>query len=219
MLPIPATEFFMGRVPDDQGIESGRMVRVDAFFLDKLEVTAEQYARCVAAGECTELKAKPRGCTAGRSELAAHPINCVDWYEADRYCRAQGKRLPTDTEWELAARGTDRRTYPWGNDEPGDQLCRQGRKKLPSSHTCPVGSFPEGASPFGALDMAGNVAEWTATEAANAAGRSFVAKGGGFPVDELESPELRDVRADSRDSPASYAREVWLGFRCAKQAQ
>lgn len=216
MVLVPASEFFMGIAPGDHGMEPGRAVKVDAFFIDKLEVTAAQYASCVETGGCTKIESAEKGCTAAKPALARHPINCVDWYQADRYCRAQGKRLPTDAEWELAARGTDRRSYPWGNAEPGDQLCRQGRTRKPSPRTCEVGSFPEGASPYGVLDMAGNVAEWTAAEASGSVGHSYLVKGGGFLVDEMEDPAWRDVRVDKWVPGPTDWRQVWLGFRCAR---
>jgi formylglycine-generating enzyme required for sulfatase activity len=218
MVLIAGTEFFMGVAPGDHGMEPGSLVKVGSFFIDKLEVTAAQYSKCVAATQCNAPAARARGCTTPRAELAGHPVNCVDWYEADRYCRAQDKRLPTRAEWELAARGKDRRIYPWGNEEPGEQLCWQGRKGKDAARTCPVGTFPAGASPYGVLDMAGNVAEWTATDGRSAVGRSYVAKGGGFVLDPLESPDFREVRSDAALPLPSSMRDVTVGLRCAKDA-
>lgn len=147
---------------------------VRSFKLDRLEVTVDQYMRCVRAGACTPPsditryercvdagRCQPPSatgmgvCNASEPSRGAHPINCLSSVDqADAYCSWLGKRLPTAIEWERAARGRDQRTFPWGFDAPDDhRLC--GLR----DSTCPVGSFPDGASAFGALDMAGNVAE------------------------------------------------------------
>ena len=129
-------------------------VTLDAFYIDQYEVTNEWYADCVAAGGC-----KPPGCTEryGDPDKTNHPVVCVDWYEAMTYCEWRGARLPTEAEWEKAARGTDGRTYPWGEDSPNDQLLNFDQNV---GDTTPVGSYPDGVSPYGAYDMAGNVREW-----------------------------------------------------------
>src|SRR5262249_27769399 len=113
---------------------------------------------------------------------ATHPINCVDWSQADQYCHANGGRLPTEAEWELATRGTDGRKYPWGDDTPSSghlnacgKECMEWAKKnkvggleamYPTDdgfpNTAPVGSFPQGKSPYGLQDVVGNVWEWVA---------------------------------------------------------
>jgi serine/threonine-protein kinase len=143
-------------------------VRLNDFWIDRTEVTNRQYEQCVQAGAC-----RASTC-AGRSELdgANHPVVCVDWEQARAYCAWVGARLPTEAEWEKAARGTDGRTYPWGNTFDGSQLnfcdknCEFDWKDAASddgyARTAPVGSYPAGASPYGALDMAGNVWEWVA---------------------------------------------------------
>ncbi len=177
MLLIPAGEFIMGSdegFPDELPIHS---VYVDAFYIDLLEVTNQQYKACVDAGACqpprrtdccTENPArKPiRPFYFGNPEYARYPVIFVSWYDALDYCTWRGARLPTEAEWEKAARGTDGRKYPWGNQEPGPELLNftwlpgdfPGR---PLYNTAPVGSYPLGASPYGVLDMAGNVYEWT----------------------------------------------------------
>ena len=144
---------------------------VRPFMIDRLEVTVDDYMRCVRAGVCAfppTIRSyercvdsgrcpPPRSngvgiCNASDPSRGAHPINCI--VTGRDYCKWLGKRLPTATEWERAARGADGRTFPWGSEAPSDRrLCWM------QDATCPVGSFPEGASPFGALDMAGNVAE------------------------------------------------------------
>jgi formylglycine-generating enzyme required for sulfatase activity len=114
-------------------------------------VSNAQYQECVAAGACS---------AAACSGEANHPVICINWKQASAYARWVGGRLPTEAEWEKAARGTDARTYPWGNQFDGSKLNVKGtggHEKL-----APVGSYPAGASPYGALDMAGNVWEWVA---------------------------------------------------------
>jgi formylglycine-generating enzyme len=154
----------------------GRTVTLAGFFIDRLEVTVADYKKCVAAGKCPNTEdvkqpdygefAPPRcNLPLGRDN---HPMNCVHWGAADRYCKWLGKRLPTEAEWERAARGTDQRLYPWGNAKPTCKLAifdslgtGFGCNEAGVIGTSPVGSKPSGASPYGALDMIGNVAEWT----------------------------------------------------------
>ena len=200
MRVVRAGEFWMGCKPDlDDGCEEpekpGRQVHLDIFFIDRNEVTVSRYAACVAAGACTEegLKMPSFGgkeqtewawaCNWGKKDREDHPINCLNWKQADAYCRWATKRLPTEAEWEKAARGTDGRKYAWGNQEYA-AMAKAGKKvaniadesekrRDPAwtvaagyddgyTGTAPVGSFPEGASPCGALDMTGNVLEWVA---------------------------------------------------------
>lgn len=142
----------------------GESVTLAAFCIDRTEVTVAAYERCVGAGKCAEAE-RGGACNSGIPGRQEHPINGVDWYQAAAYCEAQGLRLPTEDEWELAAYGTDARKFPWGDDAPVDQLCGGGPEGDGNGResSCAVGSFPKGRSPFGLDDMAGNVKEWTAS--------------------------------------------------------
>ena len=204
MVLVPGGRFFMGS--DDGAFklwQPAHKVTLDTFCIDINEVTAGDYKACSEVGDCKrppeipdfpkssesisdaqhEKNKKAYGelCTFGKPGLEKHPINCVDWSLADAYCKVQKKRLPTEAEWEFAARGSDGRKFPWG-DEPGDMehmnACGLECNKWELAHgvkqsprmfdtddgfagTAPVGSFPKGKTKFGANDFVGNVWEWT----------------------------------------------------------
>ena len=200
---------------------------VAAFRIDRHEVTVAAYRRCVQAGRCPERNFRAgrddRSCNFGQNGKDQHPMNCVDWYGASAYCKWSGKRLPTGTEWEKAARGNDGRRYPWGDAEPGlrpvanlaDQSLQEGGTLFIVARgyrdgyaaTSPVGAFsPAGDSPFGAADMVGNVGEWVADGLRIA--RYRYARGGSYL-----SPSWylwKNVRHETGDKKSS------LGFRCAQ---
>lgn len=164
MVLVPAGEFFMGC---NEKVGKGcfgsdqpeRQVFVDAFKIDKTEVTVAEYGQCVKAGKCSAPKTG-EDCNWQQEGKESHPINCVDWNQAVAFCQWDGnKRLPTEAEWEKAARGTDGRMYPWGNTWDRMKLNAYGNADG-YAQTAPVGSFSSGASPYGALDMVGNVEEW-----------------------------------------------------------
>ena len=173
MVVVPGGEFEMGSntEPDEEPI---RQMWVDTYWMDRTEVTVGAYEACVDEGACSEPSTGPNCNWAQGGPVAgfeAHPVNCVDWSQAEDYCAWAGggtKRLPTEAEWEKAARGTDGRTYSWGDmPEPscshvvmndvaaGGSGCGMGS-------TWVVGSKPQGTSPYGAQDMAGNMWEWVA---------------------------------------------------------
>ncbi len=151
------------------------IVFLDSFYIDRLETTNQEYKACVDAGACRP-PARLDCCTDtalvlwlsyfGNPTYDRYPVMWLDWYRAKDYCQWRGARLPTEAEWEKAARGTDGRVFPWGNDPPTPDRLNfawekgefNGLKPLPGS--APVGSYPKGASPYGVLDMAGNVYEW-----------------------------------------------------------
>jgi len=166
LILIPAGEFLMGS-PSGEG--SGgehpqHRVYLDAYHIGKYEVTNEQFAKFVqetgyqAKGNWKEYHVSGRG---------NHPVVCVSWNDAKAYCDWAGLRLPTEAEWEKAARGTDGRQYPWGNEWDASRCNNKNGPKLSGMANLregrgilPVGSFSSGASPYGCLDMAGNVDEW-----------------------------------------------------------
>jgi len=152
---VPSGSFTMGSNSGESDEGPTHMVVLDPFWIMRTETTYAQYGRCVAAGAC----APPRRDGWDDPELAEHPVTHVTWQEASDYADWAGGRLPTEAEWEKAARGTDQRAYPWGSEVPSNDLLNFN---YALGATAPVGSYPEGASPFGALDMAGNVEEWVA---------------------------------------------------------
>jgi formylglycine-generating enzyme required for sulfatase activity len=221
MVLIPSGKFDMGMPPELTGGNPRVPTEVAGFFLDRLEVTTEAYLVCVRTERC-EPAAKKKGCNgSGKKPRLTHPINCVTKVQAERYCAQQGKRLPSEAEWEYAARGTDGRTYPWGNELPNDQLCWQNHAGG-DADTCPVGAYPQGASPFGALDMAGNVWEWTSTQETTgpvpppAGEGDYRIRGGSFRVDDMSGPDDYEVRADQRSVYRYDGASTEIGFRCAE---
>jgi eukaryotic-like serine/threonine-protein kinase len=161
---IPDGTFRMGAMdPDEQSDEvPAHSVTLKAFWMDKLEVTNGMYVLCVQAGACEppqRFVSQTRDSYFNNPEFNDYPVVYVTWLQADAYCKWTGRRLPTEAEWERAARGDDLRTYPWGDARPDSS---HGNFNYFVGDTTVVGSFPAGASPFGVLDMSGNVAEWVA---------------------------------------------------------
>jgi hypothetical protein len=185
-------------------------VVVPAFWIDSLEVTVASYRACLAAGACTAPADAP-GCTLAES-LDAHPVNCVTADQARVFCTWQSKRLVRNDEWSSAAAGAAHRVYPWGAESPAaDRVNACGTECNPTGmygasdghvRTAPAGSFPLGVSPDGALDLAGNVAEWVDGTLAP------VARGGSYADTDPGSISSMNVRTGAVVGPT-------VGFRCA----
>ena len=162
--------------PDGEGDSNEHpqhTVYLDDYYIDKYEVTNARYQACVDAGSCNaprESSSYTRDRYFRNPEYADYPVIQVTWFQAEAFCAWEGGRLPTEAEWEKAARGTDGRMYPWGNEFDGSKLnycdanCKFGWRDAAYNDgyadTAPVGSYPSGASPYGVMDMAGNVWEW-----------------------------------------------------------
>jgi formylglycine-generating enzyme required for sulfatase activity len=221
MVYIPAGTFTMGDTHGDGfGDEKpAHQVTLDAFWIDRTEVTNAQYARFVQAST-----SRPQG--DWQREAAGkdlHPVVNVTWQDAVAYCRWADKRLPTEAEWEYAARGTDGRKYPWGNTWEDSRARFSGNQG--NQTTAPVGSYPTGASPFGLLDLAGNVWEWTSSlykpypyvatdgrEDLSASG-SRVIRGGSWIFNPW------NLRAAYRAGTDPALRNDFQGFRCSQGVQ
>ncbi len=245
MVYVPAGQFLMGCSDDlyAQGCDGDTHpihgVYVDAFYIDKLEVTNAQYRACVAAGVCPPPLAVNSNTRPHYYDNPAYddfPVINVDWNRANIYCHWVGKRLPTEAEWEKAARGTDLREYPWGNTPPScDIINFTEGTEWPNEHPCVedtvrVGSYPQNASPYGALDMAGNVSEWVS---------DFYLKPyyqdspywnpQGPPAEETKGEHLlrggswhekaRSVTTVVRLDESETYHYLQIGFRCAKSAE
>lgn len=256
MIYIPAGEFTMGWEGTDSTISIlpgpypdflVHKVILEGYWIDKYEVTNGQYQQCVEDGvcrSCNQNNIPPQGKGYFTSpEYAEYPVVNVSWYMARDYCGWADRRLPTEAEWEKAARGTDGRKYPWGNDNYSESYANICDANCPSAKKgnisnpnfddgfagpAPVDSFPNGASPYGAMDMAGNVWEWTSTSAepypyvANDGreGQYDIADGEKWPERILRGGPWNDGVWYQRSSFRYRAVAIYwnfnMGFRCAE---
>jgi formylglycine-generating enzyme len=211
-------------------------VTVSAFEMDRTEVTVSEYGRCASSGSCAPADIAPDDARFGRPDF---PVTHLRWEDAAAYCRWRGGRLPSEAEWEYAARGPEGREFPWGNLY-NPHIANHGAWANDYTDAtdgflglAPVGSFPDGATPLGLFDMAGNAAEWVADV--------LEFDRTGLPVPYPEAPEIDPkpkstggglhvvrggsfadgamwLRAAARDTTTS-ARPPWIGFRCAADAR
>jgi formylglycine-generating enzyme required for sulfatase activity len=226
---VPAGEFTMGSDSDGDPRNSAHGVYLEAFYMDRYEVTNAHYERCVMAGACKPPHAAEsyfRDSYYGDSQYDSYPVVNVDWYMARTYCEMwRGARLPTEAEWEKAARGTDGRTYPWGEGISCDQANYDGDPDYDlycAGDTSEVGRYERGQSPYGLYDMAGNVFEWVsslnkpypyhATDGREdqTSRDSRVIRGGGW------SQDPHDLTVFYRSWIGPNLFEGVIGFRCAR---
>jgi formylglycine-generating enzyme required for sulfatase activity len=153
MVLVPAGEFVMGANDDQAAAMPAHTVYLDAYYIDVYEVTQNRYRECLEAGGCDTENGKHLNTPVWDE----HPMMDINWYDAQEYCEWRGGNLPTEAQWEKAARGTDQRRYPWGNEPVTCELARYGECGW---MTAPVGSHPAGVSPYGVHDMAGNAWEF-----------------------------------------------------------
>jgi serine/threonine-protein kinase len=213
MVYVPEGEFTMGGNDGSSNEQPVHTVYLDAYWIDQTEVTNGIYSVCVQAGACQP----PRNTSSttqtsyyGNSQYADYPVIYVAWNDAQAYCAWADARLPTEAEWEKAARGTDARTYPWGNTTPNTNLLNFNRNV---DDTTAVGNYPSGASPYGAL-----VADWTSetyygsSPSSNPTGPTsgdlHVLRGGSW-----HDPEYFVRSAYRGGDPPDYY-NIIIGFRC-----
>jgi formylglycine-generating enzyme required for sulfatase activity len=235
LLAVPAGAFVMGD-PEGDANEVPRETRVGSFRIMRHEVTNRQFAAFVAAtgyrtdaeeagagfvwdGRWRNVAGAPSGAGSTIEGLSEHPVVQVSARDAEAYCAHYGHRLPTEAEWEYAARGVDGRRFPWGNAPPrqgsdparanfGTVACCAPSAADGYGKTAPVGSYPQGASPFAVLDMAGNVWEWTATAFPGRPDERAI-RGGGWGNDPY------CLRASYRHGNPPHFSLDMVGFRCA----
>lgn len=241
-ISVPAGPFQMGcsagdsQCEKDEGSPGGTTVEVPAFLIDRHEVTVADYRRCVAAGKCTPPKTHRRNryCNYDAPGRDGHPVNCIDWSQAAGYCAWTGGRLPTEPEWEKAARAGSTSPYPWGHAVGCDQAILDPVSPAPSSRE-PDGCYEDSSWPVGSRapnalgihDMHGNIGEWTAGWYAPdaierfyargelggpASGRQRVARGGSW---DENRPNLRSSFRNVKPPAQGDAIYGSIGLRCA----
>ena len=221
MVLVPAGEFTMGSDEGDDDEQPVHRVGLDSFYLDTFEVTNGRFAKFVAAIQSEP----PWGFADQETPVvdAERPVRWVNWLEATGYCLLAGKRLPTEAEWEKAARGPEGRVYPWGNEPPTAAHAVFGLKEGDET-VAPIGDHPQGRSPYGVQDLAGNLYEWVTDwydDAFYAApptrnprgplkGTTKVQRGGSY----INSPYRLRSAFRTKGEPTEH--DPHVGFRCAE---
>jgi len=249
MVSVPAGEFIMGcnsevdkRCYDNE--HPVHTVKLSEYKIDKYEVTAGEYKKCIDAGNCNNKNAdEPHyeasvndECNIYAADKGNHPMNCVSWFGAKAYCEWVGKKLPTEAQWEKAARGTQGLKYPWGNEPEAN--CEYAVISVYNSETddydngCGkdgtwiVGSKEKGKSPYGVYDMIGNVEEWVddyyaenyyensplENPAGPDSGEHHSIRSGSFS----DNTDTWSIRASARNDDTPESDRPSLGFRCVK---
>ena len=225
MVLVPEGNFTFGtnsKDPWDIVAQPAQVIDLPAYYIDKYEVSNEQYASCVDAGVCAAPKvygSKLRGTYYEDAQFADYPVIYVSWNNASQYCSWRGGRLPSEAEWEKAARSDDKRIYPWGDALPDCTNANFWPTGPCEGDTLPVDSNPSGVSPYGAYNMSGNVAEWVHAwfapypggdpTASKDYGKSYrVARGGAY------FDPTNYIRVTVRKGLSLEAVQSYLGFRC-----
>jgi formylglycine-generating enzyme len=224
MVLVPAGEFTMGSAEGDDDEQPVHRVYLDSFYLDTFEVTNGRFAKFVAA-----IQSEPPWGFADQETPVVHadrPVRWVNWLEALGYCLWAGKRLPTEAEWEKAARGLDGRLYPWGNEPPTLAHAVFGLKEGGADTVSPIGNREKGTSPYGVHDLAGNLYEWvtdwyddafyttqpTINPRGPTEGTAKVQRGGSY----INQPYRLRAAFRTKGDPTEHDPNV--GFRCAHDA-
>jgi eukaryotic-like serine/threonine-protein kinase len=242
---VPEGEFLMGSNYDDNQAQDNEFpqhtVSLDSFWIDQTEITNKKYALCIRDGNCelpSEMNSYTREVYFTSPQFENYPVIYVSWFQSSQYCSWAGRRLPTEAEWEFAARGSDGRIYPWGTGTLAGTYLNFADINAPFSYayggindgyadTSPVGNYPQGASPYGVLDMSGNVWEWLGdwydesyysvslenNPVGPTNGGERVLRGGSW------SDSSRDVKVTRRLSFSPSTTHFAIGFRCAMSAE
>jgi formylglycine-generating enzyme required for sulfatase activity len=221
---IPAGEFIMGSVKYDRDLETNEVpqhtVYLDAYWISRTQVTNAMYTRCVEAGVCQFSASDKTNPRYKDPAFANHPVVYIAWQAAEDYCEWTGGRLPTEAEWEKAARGTQGQKYAWGDAAPNADTVNTNNT---IGDTTEAGQYPQGASPYGVLDMGGNVREWvwdwydpyyyqyspSSNPAGPISGEKKVLKGSSY------SDSYRFARPANRLAHDPTSPGINRGFRCA----
>lgn len=221
---VPEGEFLMGRGEVYKNADSPQhLVYLDAFWMDKYEVSNAMYLKCMQTGGCTELVSD--NIYYQNWVYRDHPVTYVTWDQAGEYCQWAGRRLPTEAEWEKAARGTDGHMYPWGDEAPNPRLANFSGSMIHEAVS--TYRYPLGASPYGALNMSGNVREWVADwyDPQYYTTTPYMNPKGAESGDERSmrsgsyNEDGREVAVTSRYRHEPQSAGLSRGFRCSEDAE